>query len=215
MKEKLIVYSSPIPATYIAGPAIANLVRRFPDCQIQLKTNDQKEFRKISQIESFDLGIFDISSYKNLTQFECEFLLNSTAKLCCKKSHPLFKKAIVEAKDVLEFPIATPFALQEYVVHEMNRILGLPIVEGRCEVNLTYDSLVTVRHALIHSDMIAIAPSLALSQSLSSELRALEVANWPMMEAEFGIVTKRTQSMTPMANAFIDELFEVARQIQQ
>lgn len=214
MKEKLIVYSSPIPATYIAGPAIAKLIKRFPDCQVQLKTNDQKEFRQISQVESFDLGIFDISSYKSLGQFDCEFLLSSTAKLCCRKSHPLFERELVEAEDILKFPIATPFALQEYVVHEINRILGLPIVEGRCEVNLTYDSLVTVRHALIHSDMIAIAPSLALSHSLSSELRALEVADWPMMEAEFGIVTKTAQSMTPLANAFIDELFEIVQQIQ-
>ncbi len=119
----------------------------------------------------------------------------------------------VQAKDILSFPVALPAAMQDYAVYELNRILGLPIANGQCEVNLRYDSLVTIRHALIRSNMIAIAPGLALNRSLSNELVELEVADWPLMEAEFGIITKKSQSLTHLANEMIDHLFETSEQL--
>jgi|GEM_PF-3059703 len=214
MRQKLTIYASPIPATYIAGPAIAEFIKRRSDCEVQLITNDHLKFFGSSHTTSFDIGIFDISSFKNSSHLDCEFLLSSSARMCCRTGHPLLDKAGVVSKDILDYPLATPAVIPDYVVHELNRILDLPIIDGHCQVNLIYDSLVTVRHALIHSDMIALAPSLALTQSLSNELAPIKIDDWPLIEAEFGVVTRREISRPPHIELFFELLFEVANRLK-
>jgi len=213
MSKQLTIYASPIPATYLAGPAIAKFIELYPEHSVQLITNDHLAFFESSKRTQFDVGIFDISSYDNSNHLDTEVLLKSSAKMCCRKGHPLLNKSEVLAKDILEYPIATPAVLPDYVVHELNRILGLPIEDGHCKVNLIYDSLVTVRHSLIQSDTVAIAPSLALTQSLSSELVAIDIEDWPLIEAEFGVVTRRNNARPGHVEAFIEMLFDICAEL--
>lgn len=211
-KKTLTILASPIPATYLVGPALAEFMTHRPDIQLNLLTT----FRCQSSIEDmeYDLGVFDISGLGNNPHLECEQLIKSPAKMCCHHNHPLLKRSNCTAIDANRYPLALPSNLPQYVNHELSRLLNRPLINGQCDADLYYESLLTIRHTLFNSNTIAIAPHIAMTQSLNEKLKALNPIDWPTIEADFGIVKSSLSETTEVMNIMMDALFNVADKIR-
>ncbi|WP_223668603.1 substrate-binding domain-containing protein [Kangiella shandongensis] len=210
--NNITILASPIPATYLVGPAIAEFMTHCPDTRVQLLTN----FWNQSAIEKteYDLGVFDISGLGNNTNLECEELIKSPAKMCCRLAHPLIQQQNYSTVDVNQYPLALPSNLPQYVNYELSRLLNRPLINDQCAAEIYYDSLLTVRHTLFNSNTIAIAPHIAMTQSLNDQLKALNPVDWPTIEADFGIVKHSNKETTEVMNIMMDALFNIADSIR-
>lgn len=210
--NSLTILASPIPATYLVGPAIAEFMVFYPNIRVQLLTTSWCQ-ETIEKTE-YDLGVFDISGLTNNPELECEQLIKSPAKMCCHQKHPLLQLPKYTTADLNQYPLALPSNLPKYVNDELSRLLDRPLINGRCDANLYYESLLTIRHTLFNSDTIAIAPHIAMTQSLNEQLKALEPTDWPTIEADFGIVKSAERETTEVMNVMMDALFNVADRIR-
>jgi DNA-binding transcriptional LysR family regulator len=212
MTHSLSLIASPIPATYLIGPAIALLLEQYPDATLQLNTASWQQ--QLSNPDGFDLGVIDVSELHLFPALECERLIQSRAKICCRNDHPLLLEKNLTVKQLSQYPIALPNSLPSYVSGELSRLLELPLINQQCKATLHYDSLSTVRHTMINSNMLAIAPSIAVTQSLNNQLTGLSPIDWPTIDAEFGIVKPKAREVTDLMNAMMDCLFSIAELIR-
>lgn len=211
-RKSIMILASPIPATYLVGPAIAEFMRQFPKVRVKLLTSSWSH--EVVEKGQYDLAVMDITGLRNNPTLECEELIKSPAKMCCNQSHPLLKLSKYTTSDLNNYPLALPTSLPEYVHHELSRLLNRPLIDNRCDADLYYESLLTIRHTLFHSETIAIAPHIAMTQSLNEQLKALNPTDWPTIDADFGIVKSTKRETTDVMNAMMDALFNVADRIR-
>lgn len=208
----LTVLASPIPATYLVGPAIAEFMIHFPKVRVNLLTTSWNS--EVLARGEYDLGVLDISGLRNHSLLECEELIKSPAKMCCHQDHPLLSLPQYTTADLNKYPLALPTNLPEYVHYELSRLLNRPLINNICDAELYYESLLTIRHTLFHSETIAIAPHIAMTQSFNERLKALEPTDWPTIEADFGIVKSVKKETSEIMNAMMDALFNVAEKVR-
>jgi DNA-binding transcriptional LysR family regulator len=202
----------------ILGPeAGAALITGHPGLQLRLRSGDWREVTtRILKRES-ELGIAEISEAAADDRLVVEPLSRHRFYLYCRSGHPLTMRSVpIRFRDLLTYPWATSrvpkriagaFAGDDLRAGQTDPASGdfVPAVE--VEVSLASRRLVA------NSDAIAGELLVQIKRELEAGILALVPFQQDWMRLNYGFITLRGRTLSPVARQFMDEVRELDRQV--
>jgi DNA-binding transcriptional LysR family regulator len=201
----------------ILGPeAGAALITGHPGLQLRLRSGDWREVTSRVLGRESELGIAEISEAATDDRLVVEPLSRHRIYLYCRSGHPLTGKKRIRFRDLLTYPWATSrvpkriagaFAGDDLRAGQTDPASGdfVPAVE--VEVSLASRRLVA------NSDAIAGELLIQIERELEAGILALVPFQQDWMRLNYGFITLRGRTLSPVARQFMDEVRELDRQV--
>ncbi|HHN2559043.1 TPA: substrate-binding domain-containing protein, partial [Pseudomonas aeruginosa] len=201
--------AGPAPATWLVPRAVGRFNVRYPKARVSFQVEHWQALNRRLQAEEFEFFVADTRHFEADPQYRTSRLRPRRWHFCCREGHPLAARESVSAEELLSFPLATnisPPNIRKVLVDLSGRPDFRPAIE--CENG---HSLLGV---VLASDAIGISSGLGdLAPPGQGGLRPLRVRELPddldELHTRYGIVSRAGYSLSPLAEAMIDELKRV------
>lgn len=201
--------AGPAPATWLVPRAVGRFNVRYPKARVSFQVEHWQALNRRLQAEEVEFFVADTRHFEADPQYRTSRLRPRRWHFCCREGHPLAARESVSAEELLSFPLATnisPPNIRKVLVDLSGRPDFRPAIE--CENG---HSLLGV---VLASDAIGISSGLGdLAPPGQGGLRPLRVRELPddldELHTRYGIVSRAGYSLSPLAEAMIDELKRV------
>ena len=209
-RQTLTVSTEPsFAATWLVPRAVGRFNVRYPKARVSFQVEHWQALNRRLQAEEFEFFVADTRHFEADPQYRTSRLRPRRWHFCCREGHPLAARESVSAEELLSFPLATnisPPNIRKVLVDLSGRPDFRPAIE--CENG---HSLLGV---VLASDAIGISSGLGdLAPPGQGGLRPLRVRELPddldELHTRYGIVSRAGYSLSPLAEAMIDELKRV------
>ena len=192
--------------------AIANLAQDHPGIELDVRVDHWVQLSEWLIEGEIDLMVADLAAVSDNDRFITSALPAEEFTWFCRTDHPLADFPLVTRQDLLKFPLVTPrmppWATKwfQQALRPDDQKLNGKIQTVCCE---NYSML---KRIVMESNCISVALSATIISELNeNRLTALKVDAAPLV-THAGIVQLRDRTVTPLADAFIGYVNELAKQ---
>lgn len=188
--------------------AIARQVQRGTGVNIQVRVDHWTQLSEWLLERKLDLFVADITEAEHDARFTCRPLPREKIVWFCRAQHPLITQRRVTRRDLLKYPLATPrmpgWANDWFAVETARGEKSSPpdpfanLIE--CE------NYAMLKRMVLSSDCV----SAALTSTIAPEVAAGTIVplkvKAPPLTTQAGIVTLRGRTLSPLAEALIEDM---------
>jgi DNA-binding transcriptional LysR family regulator len=203
---ELTVTAGPFPAEISGQKALGMLAARHPGLLLQLCTGDWTRVVDDILHGRADLGLADISEAVPHPDLETEVLRDSRLRFYCRVGHPLASCTTLGLEDLTEFPWVGPTAPARvrFAMSETEKPFGFfSPINNRFRPRIVVDTVSAAKDVVIASDGLAVALPALIERELEDGRCVLLPIELPWMRLNYGLVWKRGRTLSPAANAFM------------
>jgi DNA-binding transcriptional LysR family regulator len=214
----LVIGTGPFPGEISVATAIARLLRRHPRLAIDCRTAEADQVLDDVLAERADVGVARVTGIEDHERLVVETLPPLRAYLACRPGHPMTSELQPSFARALDFPLATnvlrgaPAAAAArrdgtLVAHEAGTADFVPQV--------IVNSPAIARLIARESDALVLGTARQLADDVAAgHLVRLDI-DAPVLRTVHGVFHLRDRTLAPAAQAFIDILRLVEREIRQ
>lgn len=198
----------PWGAAMLAGPVVGAMSLQYPLLNLTMVIAPWKELPARLHSREIDLAIINISDLQNDDEMEVLPLLEHPAFLVCRPNHPLTQRTEPSAREMFEFPLASPNlpdgASEQILSHLPQEVRGVVLKRGL--MRITCDSSSVLKNVIANSDALTLMNGFMVLE----ELRNGKLVALPSIKlgvgGHFGIVRLHRRSLSLPAHRFIEIL---------
>lgn len=214
----LRVSLGPYPAALSGHAAAARLVAARPDLRVHAKVADWSTVITDVLERSGDLGIAEVSEAEHLPQLAAEPLVTRRGFFVCRTRHPLLSRSGIALDDLLEYPWACtriPLRMGRMLARDDARAGRWDADTGAFVPALCLESVFDIGRMVVSSDVLAVSTLTLVEGELErGELAVLPFAA-PWLRANYGFITRRGRTPSPVAEAFMAEVAGIEAEIDE
>ncbi|MGL4474653.1 MAG: LysR family transcriptional regulator [Shewanella sp.] len=206
LQGEIVIGASSIVANALIGQAIARLLVKQPQIQIELQIEDWSVL--LSRLLAGHIGLFVAEIEDSLMQAHADLAIlplpATAAVFCCRPDHPIFSVPQT-AKTLRHYPLAVPRQLSQHCLQQFGDLFS----PQRYDFSglLRYDQFEPIKSSIMQSDLIAITPKIAISGELAcGTLRLICADDLPQIPAQFGLVMTKFAHATGLYQQLINEI---------
>jgi DNA-binding transcriptional LysR family regulator len=215
---ELRIAASPYPAEISGERAIGVISDRYPNLLIEFRIADWTRVVEDVRQGSVDLGFADVTEAEHDPKLDVESVRTSQGVFFCRAGHPLTRRERITFDDMLDYPLVGPS-------FPSRTLAGLPKtpkrfgvvdeIEKRFHPRILVPTFHTVKRVVLASPAIGAAiPSQIEPELRVGLLTVLRVeASW--LRANYGFITRRNRTLSPVTAAFVEIVREVEKRIPQ
>lgn len=208
---RVAIGTSPTGAAWLVPEALSRFARATPDALVTVTEALSPPMLAALRAGELDIVIAPLDGAERAAEFVEEELYRDELSLIMRSSHPLANGAPADLRELRNFPwIVPPTGTRlRALVNAMFRRAGVMLPASRIETNAMY----LVRTMLLETSTHWVA---ALSKPLfqrdmdEGRMRRLELPNGGYARP-IGFLTRARGTRSPLVNAFIQQLREVAK----
>ncbi|MHC6227969.1 LysR family transcriptional regulator [Pseudomonas sp. X10] len=198
--------SGPAPAGGLVPRAVARFVSEFPGARTCFQVDNWQALNRRLMAEEIEFFVADTRQFEADPDYRVHKLAPQRWDFCCRAGHPLAERAVVHARDLFDYPLATTFRppnIRKVLADLSGRQDFAPSVE--CEHGYA------LLNVVMHSDTIGIACRGNLRPyQVDQGLVALELVDLPEDQEAFytryGIVSRLGYGLSPLAQSLVNQL---------
>jgi DNA-binding transcriptional LysR family regulator len=215
---ELRIAASPYPAEISGERAIGVVSDRYPNLLIEFRIADWTRVVEDVRRGAVDLGFADVTEAEHDPKLDVETVRTSQGVFFCRAGHPLTRQERITFDDMLDYPLVGPsFPSRTLaVLPKTPRRFGvIDEIEKRFHPRILVQTFHTVKRVVLASPAIGAAIPSQIEPELKEGLfTALPVeASW--LRANYGFITRRGRTLSPVAAAFVEIVREVEKGIPQ
>jgi DNA-binding transcriptional LysR family regulator len=214
-KGWLIIACDPTITEVLLGPALTEIMLRYPRLQFTLKSGFWEDYKNALHDGAVDIYI-GLRPDDHITEFNVTDLHLPGVVLYSRADHPLAASRCSDIEQILQFPRIGP-QLPDWFFVMMNSSLGardtsLPQPYGRHDIALLTNDGGMMRTIVKQSDTISGSFRSVLGEDVEAgKLAILPIRTKPFcMKMPGVIVTRRDHDLPPSADEVIDKIIEMA-----
>lgn len=203
--------AGPYPAARLVPQAVGRLLQRYPRVQVKLTIANWLELRDSLLDAAIELFVADIRELQSDPQLHIEPLHSHSGVLFCRPAHPLLRQRSLRLHDLLDYPLAgTQLPL------EVERSLAKLFARAQ-PLNVQCDNFLVLKRLVADSDVLSMAPWDVIADEVQAgQLSLLPLAPASLREqSAYGVVSRAGHSLSPAAQALMEEIRQVDRQYPQ
>jgi DNA-binding transcriptional LysR family regulator len=195
----------PFPAATLLPTLMPELRQQFNGVRLRVEVNNWVYLAEHLRNEELDFFVADTRDLLSGTDLEVSLLARQLGGFYVRTGHPLLKKNVARAADLILFGIAT-VRLPHIIRAALTQILSLD--DGALlPFALECDDVQTLKRTAIGSDtVLAIVHAAVLDEVAAGSLHPLIFPGIPSLYSEMGIVSLRGRSHSPVADFVIERL---------
>jgi DNA-binding transcriptional LysR family regulator len=213
---ELRIAASPYPAEISGERAIGVVSDRYPNLLIEFRIADWTRVVEDVRQGAVDLGFADVTEAEHDPKLGVETVRTSQGVFFCRAGHPLTRQERVTFDDMLDYPLVGPS-------FPSRTLAALPKTPRRFgvidEIEKRFHPRILVQ--TFHKRVVLASPAIgaAIPSQIEPELKegiltVLPVeASW--LRANYGFITRRGRTLSPVATAFVEIVREVEKGIPQ
>lgn len=201
--------AGPYPAARLVPQAVGRLLQRYPKVRVRLDIANWLELRDALLDTTIELFVADIRELQGEPQLHIEPLHSHAGVLFCRPSHPLLERRDLQLADLLEFPLAGTQLPQEVA-------RSLSAASGREQpLSVQCDNFLVLKRLVADSDVLSMAPWDVIADEVAAgQLSLLPLAPASLQQrSAYGLVSRAGHSLSPAAQAVVEEIRQVDRQL--
>lgn len=199
--------AGPYPAARLVPQAVGRLLQRYPRVQVKLSIANWLELRDELLNAAIELFVADIRELEDDPHLQVEPLHPHLGVLFCRPGHPLLQRSDLHLDDLLEYPLAGT---------QLPRAVGqtLSSASGRQQpLSVQCDNFLVLKRLVADSDVISLAPWDVVAEDIAAgRLGLLPGPQNPLQHSAYGVVSRAGHSLSPAAQAVLEEIRQVDRQ---
>lgn len=203
--------SDPWMADRIVAPALARLLRQYPQLRFRLRTQGWDELQQ--DLLARKLDVYVGSPFENLDAgIHAQAFALSSPVIICRRGHPLVSLPKLYIKDVLPFPLLVPKLPSWYVTWLGRQYSTNRSSDELHDLFLRAEDLTVIRRIVRETDAVTASVINAFPEDLSArDFAMLDIADLSHVASPGVIATLADRPIPVAAQRFIDEvLVEIA-----
>jgi DNA-binding transcriptional LysR family regulator len=196
------------PAEISVGTAIGRLSARYPGLRISLRAAAWREVADAARAGQVDIAVVELSALQDEPRLRLDPLPGHPALIVCRPGHPLLSEKSLSPEKVFRYPFAGP-RLPPRVAAPMSAVVAHMKTDGNggdLVPPLHVESIALAKRIVEAGNAIAALPRALVATELRN--RSLAALKWrpPWLKTGYGFVYRKDRSLSPAAQAFIDEV---------
>ena len=215
---ELRIAASPYPAEISGERAIGVVSDRYPNLLVEFRIADWTRVVEDVRQGAVDLGFADVTEAEHDPELDVETVRTSQGVFFCRAGHPLTRRERITFDDMLDYPLVGPSFPSRTLaaLPKTPRRFGvIDEIEKRFHPRILVQTFHTVKRVVLASPAIGAAiPSQIEPELKEGLLTVLRVeASW--LRANYGFITRRGRTLSPVTAAFVEIVREVEKGIPQ
>jgi DNA-binding transcriptional LysR family regulator len=207
----------PYPSIISGYPALARLLAQRPKISIAVHVAGWRDVVRQVIAREVDLGLAELGGVPTDDQFETTLVGQHRGRFFCRPGHPALKRGPLKLAGLLEFPwvasrLPSRIAANLPPACRAGRIDAL---NGDFVPAIEIDVPFALADLLADSDALALASLALMEQDLESGSVALVPTTGIEIRAAYGFICLKDRSLTPAAQAYMQEVLAVEADIVQ
>jgi DNA-binding transcriptional LysR family regulator len=195
-----------------AARAVGELVQRHPRIRCTASLTSWRRVGALVQSETVDLGIAEISAFRDHDKLGIEPLGRHEVLFYCRNGHPLLERRPLTVEDLERYPLtmarvarrAQGYTPRDHIIDEETGDL-IPHVE--------VDELSTARAVVSASDTLSVATPIQIeSMVLSGQLSVLPFRA-PWLALDYGFIYRRGRTHSPATERYMEIVRELEAEL--
>ena len=191
-----------------AARALGELVHRHPRIRCTASLTSWRRVGALVQSEAVDLGIAEISAFKDHDKLGIESLGQHELFFYCRSGHPLLERRTLTVADLEPYPLALVRIAQRAQGYRPRDHL-LDEDTGDLIPHVEVDDLSTARAVVSASDALSVATPLQIeSLVLGGQLSVLPFRA-PWLSLDYGFIYRRGRTHSPATERYMEIVREL------
>jgi DNA-binding transcriptional LysR family regulator len=206
---ELLLGVGPYLAARLVPLALGRFAMRYPQVHTRMMVEGWRPLRERLLRGDIELFVADTREIDNQELLHVMPLTPRPGRLVCRPGHPLLSLADYTPLNVLDYPLVCA-GLPEPIEMFLKKASGREqLITVQC------DNYMVLREIVVSSDAVSIAPWDAVARDVAAGILAALPRGklMPPQTADYGIVTRQDNSLSPAADAFCRLLLEVDKEI--
>lgn len=200
--------------SYVSG-AIARIAERHPGTRISVRSDHWKQLSTWLFAGELDILAADVTELSDDERVEIVALPSEPLVWFSRRGHPLAAARRVTRRDLLAYPLATPkmpqWGLDWFAEADPTR----EAMRRGTYATVECESYSVLKRMVLSSNCISAALRSTIAAELEGgELVALPIKS-PRIKTNAGIVRLRGRTLSPIADAFVEEVLKSANSPQE
>lgn len=203
------------PACVSLGRALARLTGRRPQLHVSVRVEDWRGLPAQVLDAKLDLAIVEIGEHANHPELKVEALPEHQGVFVCRAGHPLLDHPEPGLTEVFAYPFAgTRLAPRVASVLVGHKTAGrVDEATGEYVPSIEVNTIRLMTEAARTSDAFGLVPLLtAVELCQDGRLRTLPLRP-PWLKTRYGFITLKHRTLSPAAEAFMDEIRAVEAEL--
>ena len=201
------------PADISGHEAAARLCRRHPNVSLDFRVTDWSRGYEAALAGEVDICFADIRAARDNSELVVEPVRAGALTFFSAPSHPLARRRIVTAEDLMSYPWAGP-ALPPPMGAGMPRVErpcgAFNPATGRFHPRIRVESFASAKTIVLEGGALSAGFPFQIEAELAAGDLVLLPTETPFLTLDYGFVVKRARALSPAAKAFMT----LAREIE-
>ena len=197
----------PYPAATIVPGLVVELRRLHAGVKLRVEVNNATYLMEHLRAEELDFYLADLSAVPAVSDLEIMPLGELVAGFYVRPGHPLAQAGPVAGSALLPHGLVS-VRVPDAILLALGRIVGLPS-GTRFPLALECDDLSLLKTVAMDTDSVLACPQYSARHEVAQgQLVPLQVADFPRLGAQMGVVRLKGRSDSPIAQCAIDFLIQ-------
>lgn len=204
LEGRLSVGASPLACVELVPNAVAHLLRKSPDIQIEIHERPDDQLMEGLRAGQFDIVVNPGGPHSDPPDVVRELLMHDVSVVMVHKRHPLARRRTVSLKDLqgVHWVLPNPGTAMWRHIEALFAAENVPWPANYVSTN----SILALRSLVMRTNSVTItSPNL-----IKLELAARQLASIPLQKSRFSreivVRTRRDQGLSPLAQRFVSAL---------
>lgn len=195
-----------------AARALGELVQRHPRIRCTASLTSWRRVGALVQSEAVDLGVAEISAFRNNEKLEVEPLGRHEVLFYCRRGHPLLERHTLKVEDLEPYPLAlVRIAQRAHGYTPRNHLVDEET--GDLIPHVEVDELSTARAIVQASDALSVATPIQIESLVMSGQLSVLPLRAPWMTLDYGFIFVRGRTHSPATVRYMEIVRELESEI--